>query len=428
MARKHEIAIAADTRDFERGIRDGIIDPLDDAERNLDQLGDAAEAAGRDSSRGLDKIGDAAEDAGRESKRLGDDLKDAGRDGERAVDRLEDALRDAQRQTDKLGDDARDAGRDMERGMKDAEGGVEEFKDEANSTAREAAASFDGSAESIVDAFQEVAANAFVGFGPAGAVAGLAAAAGIGLVVKGFEEAEEAREESEERIGEWADAFIEAGNRVLSAAQVTEKARAIITDTEKFKEAQDAATAWGVSESLAILAISGDTNALAEARDALADKERDLARSVKDTSGAFGTMTEEQKEMSFQIEFGKKILDQMTSEMESGEHAAGVYSESLRLLAKNTAGATTEIDEFGDSIVTLPDGKTIYIDAETGRATDSVDAIEDKIYGLKGKTVSVGVNTSAASAGLNRWISQNGGRTIKIYGRYVSPAGADIYP
>ncbi|MGB3375929.1 MAG: hypothetical protein WBA87_12435, partial [Microbacterium sp.] len=62
MARGHEIKIAADTRDFERGIRDGIIDPLDDSERAMALLGDAAEDAGRDGARGLDKMGDSADD------------------------------------------------------------------------------------------------------------------------------------------------------------------------------------------------------------------------------------------------------------------------------------------------------------------------------------------------------------------------------
>ncbi len=79
-------------------------------------------------------------------------------------------------------------GKKTKKAAEEGKSGMDDFKQEANQTARESAASFDGSAESIVDVFQEVAANAFQGFGPAGAVAGLAIAAGIGLGVKAFED------------------------------------------------------------------------------------------------------------------------------------------------------------------------------------------------------------------------------------------------
>lgn len=397
MARGHEIKIAADTRDFERGIRDGIIDPLGDGERALAELGDSAE--------------------------------DAGRDGARGVDKLEDALRDAQRQTESLGAAGKDAGRDVERGMKDAEDGVEELKDEANSTAREAAASFDGSAESIVDAFQEVAANAFAGFGPAGAFAGLAAAAGIGLAVKGFEDMNEAEQASEERAAEWADAYVEAGSRILDASQVVESARAIITDPEQYKQAKKNAEDWGVSESTALLAMSGDTNALAEARKALADKEAGLSGALADAGGNMRNLSHEQRENRREVQDGTASLNQLTGEMDRGDQRANVYAESLRLLADHTAGATRKVDEFGDTIVTLPDGKEIYIDAETGRATDNADAIERKIYGIRDKTVDVNVraNLGAASAAYEKWIRDHDGKSIKIKGRFITPAGEEVF-
>jgi len=139
---------------------------------------------------------------------VADSLDDLARDGDQATEKLEKSFRDLANETKQAGDDI---GRDFKRGTREAAEGVSELKDEANSTAREAAASFDGSAESIVDAFQEVAANAFAGFGPAGAVAGLAMAAGIGLAVKGFQDNEAAADELKQKVSELTQQYIEAG-------------------------------------------------------------------------------------------------------------------------------------------------------------------------------------------------------------------------
>lgn len=47
-------------------------------------------------------------------------------------------------------------------------------------------------------------------------------------------------------------------------------------------------------------------------------------------------------------------------------------------------------------MTTLPDGTTIYINAETRRATDNVDSIEKMIYGIRDKDVRVNVHADVA--------------------------------
>lgn len=184
MARKYEIGVGIDTGAFEKGIANGLVDPLEEAEDAFDSLEKAAKNADLDTE--LTKA-------------------------QKATDKLDDELDDARDALKRLGFAARDAGDDSKRGMDRAEEGVKEFGEEANSTAKEAAASFDGSAESILDVFQEVAANAFAGFGPAGALAGLAIAAGIGIAVSAFQEAEEAAEELRLKAIEYADQARDAG-------------------------------------------------------------------------------------------------------------------------------------------------------------------------------------------------------------------------
>lgn len=204
MARKnqYEIGIAADTSGLEKSISNGLVEPLEDAAKAFDKVENAAKGA--DLDREIDKAA-------------------------KATDKLDDELDDTRDSLKRLGYAARDAGDDAHRGMNRAEDGVEEFGREAESTAKESAASFDGSAESILDAFQEVAANAFAGFGPAGAIAGLAIAAGIGIATQAFQDAEEAAEELRQKANEYANDAIDAGvsaqKWLTTSDQVVERIR-----------------------------------------------------------------------------------------------------------------------------------------------------------------------------------------------------------
>lgn len=389
MARAHEVAIAADAKEFDRGIRDGVIKPLEKAEDALKDLGDAAD--------------------------------DAGRDGARGVDKLEDALRDAERRAKDLGDAGDDAGDEIKRGMRKAEDSVDEFRREANSTAKESAASFDGSAESIVDAFQEIAANAFAGFGPAGAVAGLAAAAGIGLAMAGFENIQEAEEESKKRAGEWAQAYIDAGGKVLNAATTTAVALDIATG-DRFEEAKTNAQNWGVEISVAIAAMAGEKWALSAANESLAETESKLQREMENTGIQYPEMVENLTETTLAASAGRTALEGITGEMQRGGEQADAYSRYLKQVAQNTEGATSATDEFGDSVTTLPDGTTIYIDAETGQATTNVDAIEQKIYGIPDGSSTVRV--TADTSQVDREMRRLSGTTLRIGTRFVT-SGAD---
>jgi len=144
------------------------------------------------------------QEVGKSLQEISDDLDDLG--GNKSTDKLESSFKDLAREADRTGDKV---GKSMDDGFKKAGKGADDFKQEANSTARETAASFDGSAESIGDAFQEVAANAFGAFGPAAGLAGLAVAAGIGGIKTTFDELAEKSKEVREGI---ISDFIEVGD------------------------------------------------------------------------------------------------------------------------------------------------------------------------------------------------------------------------
>lgn len=381
-------SIASETTAFDNGIRRGVIAPLEDADKALEELG-------RTGDRELAEVEDAMEDARRDTEKFEESIKD-----------VSDALT-------RVGRKGRDTGADLDDGFDKAKQGAADFRDEANSTAREAAASFDGSAESIGGAFQEVAANAFAGFGPAGAAAGLAAAAGIGLTMAAFEASNEASEKAKEKAAEWADAYIEAGTRILSASQVIEGVQAIVTDPEQYQEAKDNAREWGVETSIALLAMAGDANALAEAQSSLKERVAEYKQAQTDSNGATLEAQGELQKLRNDLTNGEQAMKDLTDSQAIGAQSADAYSESLRLLAENTAGTTAKVDEFGDTVYTLPDGKQVYIDAETGKATENVDAIERRIYGMPTER-QIEIQVLADMSPIERQIAVLSQRTITL--------------
>lgn len=246
------IDVGANTRDFQRATKD--------IEKALDGVADSLDDVGRDTQRSAAKAGNA----------LGDAYKDGAKGAERSVkgigDKLGDSVKDGQKEASqatkkleanfkeladagKKADPGKDLGTSVKKGTDDAKEGLGEFKDEANSTAREAAASFDGSAESIGDAFQEVAANAFAGFGPAGAAAGLLIAAGLGTVFAKIQEGSDNTEAFKEKVSELGQEFIDAGGVgeasldfvIDKLKQLATEADPAVTNLEQLQEAVEGA-------------------------------------------------------------------------------------------------------------------------------------------------------------------------------------------
>lgn len=159
----------------------------------------------------FDKVVDSLDDVVKEARKAEDAVEEVGDGSKKAEDASDDMAKKFRTDMDKVRKDAKDTGDGIGKGLKDgtdkAGAGMDDLKGEANDTAREVGASFDGSAESIAEGFQEVAANAFAGFGPAGAAAGLAAAAGIGIAISKLTEYAEKVNEAKVSGAEWAQEF-----------------------------------------------------------------------------------------------------------------------------------------------------------------------------------------------------------------------------
>jgi ABC-type transporter Mla subunit MlaD len=247
-----------------RDLKIGIVSDVDrfdlDAPADeLEQLGSTAEDAGRsvdDAREELRRLAAQGEDAARELAQL-----------DRAVDGVE---------LDKLGTDAKDTARKVRGAFEDiaagaksnlkktddqldrAGDGLRDFKDEAAGSGREAAASFGGGFDDITSLVQETAANAFGGFGPLGAAAGIAAAAGIGIITNKINEAKE-------RMKELVQLFTDIGRD----AGAPDRIRAVLEELDpgKLDDIRDALDRTGLDARTFFDAISsGDAGKLADVR------------------------------------------------------------------------------------------------------------------------------------------------------------------
>lgn len=396
MAKGYQIGVGVDTKAAKQAIDAGLTEPLEDAQKELTELG---------KSKGPEQLERSLKDAQDESERLK-------KETQKTADAIEREYKRAYRE-------AKESAQD---GMHGASEAGQEFKQEFTQNLSEVTSSFDGSMSSIQDLAQGTLGGLASMGGPiaAGAAVG---AVGIGLIGSALEEAQKRQEALEQAASDWADAYIEAGGRVITAAQQVAIYNEIATDPEKFKEAQKNADLWGVSLGVALNAMAGNTWAVEEAQAALNKRHDEFAAELGDRNQKVLDESAALSGWRKAIQDGQNALDDITGSMALGAAQADAYSESLRLQAEHTIGATKTIDEFGDAIYALPDGTTIYVDAETGQATQNVDAIEKKIYGLPlNTTLGIDVDTSGAEKKIQQWIQKD--RTIRVaidgksYGRY----------
>ncbi|QMU97978.1 hypothetical protein FVO59_12780 [Microbacterium esteraromaticum] len=351
-----------------------------------------------DAEKALDDVADSLDDMAAGAKK-------GGRDAERSVEQLEDGFRDAARRARDLGDAGKEAGKDVERGMDRASEGVDDFKSEAQQSAREAAASFDGSMESIADLGQEIAANAFSGFGPAGVAAGVGVAAAAGVMIEQFNKINEAAEEARESA--FAMAYDVAG--ALDAAGYAARLQEWTGSTEKLNQVRDIAigTGWDEVEVVDALAAGGDK--------------------IKKLNDAWGDGAEAQTLTSGRIWEIEAALKATSEGYLDGAQAADINARALYNFAQQAGTATGEVDDLGNRIYELPDSTQVVVDAKTQKAYENVDQLESKVGGIKDKNVNVSVsaNTDQAQREINAFITRNASRALKIAAEVFPKGGWD---
>lgn len=231
-----KIPLIADVANFLRGTRD-VADALDDVSGALDDLGDEGSRSTDKLERSLKDAADAADKVGKESDGAFDKLAKSSKKADDSVSR--------------------------------AKKGMGDFKEEAAGTGREAAASISSVGDSA-DAVQETLANALGGFGPAGAAAGVALAAGFGIFRAKAEEAKAA-------VKELAGQLIESGGK-LGTDDIFSKIGTAATEGQlksMIKDAKD----LGIATSDLAVAFSGSSADISKYIDGL-KAQRDALRNT----------------------------------------------------------------------------------------------------------------------------------------------------
>ncbi|GAA4627266.1 hypothetical protein [Cellulomonas oligotrophica] len=372
MGKPIEIKVDGDTSGVERSV-DSATDSLDKFGTFVENVGDDAKATGR-------KIEDAFDQAGDEVK---DTAKKIDRDLTKALDDVEKKARGAGDKTS----------RSLKKSFDDAGEGAEEFRDEANSTAKESAASFDGTADSITDAFQEIAANAFAGFGPAGAAAGLAIALGIGVGTAALQQSAEEAAATKERIIDLADKVREADGDItaLDWGQVFRDFGNEIADPKSWFEPwqkasrtnfelliEDAKRA-GVEYADLFQGMAGDQDAATRSLDTLNEKLGAERRALDEAMDAAGRGEEVRGRSANAIASEVEFLEKLTSRL---QESSGLTDEALeyeRLMREAYEDSAAGIAEKNEA---LREQQELTRDAISSEL-DYLDAIEDQTAKLK---------------------------------------------
>jgi hypothetical protein len=352
---------------------------------NVDLVADASKAI-RESG----KLGDALD-------KVTDSLDDIGDQGKTIDDKVQDAFRGMAHQAKAAG---KTIGDDVKHGTKRAGEGLEELKSESAGTAREAAASF-GSIEDAADALQETAANALAGFGPAGAAAGIAVAAGIGLAITAAQQLAETNNEAKQRAVDMVDAIAEA-NGNLGDLNLSDKikswGREVLEDnwmtfwadesSTKFQETAKDAEAYGVSAKDAIRAAAGSAEDSQKFLDETADAWQVLQRRVDE-----GTTTNESGAVSLdagaeaaqrQLAALSDLRGQAESNIKTTQDAVDIYGLEADAM-DNSAEATERANQA------LVD-RAAALDAQATGAMSADQAELDYIATLEQSTADIATN------------------------------------
>jgi len=362
------IDILANVRDALRGVGD-VEQAISDVESTLEDMG---------------RQGDESVD------RMTRGFRDLARDADTSADKVERKYKDAYRDIARSADDAADSAVKSQRRMSErsAEVGQEIRQNLGEGIANAARGDFESLADTIGDTLGGTVAG--IG-GIATAAAGAAGALGIGAVVGAIQLAKQEQEKLNEEVSKWADAYQQSAGRIVSAAALLAEVQAIGADPVRYKEAQDAASEWGVSTTVAMRALAGDATALEVAERSLSERTREsneqLLEQEKQVDGNAGAVYD----MADQVDRGNRRLEEQKRAMKLGADQARDTARAMGEYARETGTATTETDDLGNKIYELPGGKRVVVDVKTGEAYEDLDAFEAAKLADKTATVNVGV-------------------------------------
>jgi len=349
-----------------------------------------SEAAVDDNTAALEDLMKQAIDLGRQAGKTTDEIaSDFSTAFGVPLDRAKRAVDEVTDSTDDLADagkSARRAGDDIASGI---EGGASQAGDsltELGSIAQDVLSGDIGSAATgAVGALGSIATAAGVG----GAAGGAIVTALSGLVGAMIDELTKFSEMSKQVRDDVINDFIELGNG-LDQAAIDRRMKEALNTEEGRRQVQLLADLLGTDLPTALLVLGGDFETAGvsaqEAMQAIADAPGDVR--IDDYNAL------------------KATLDGLNDGLKQGPQFADATAAALSRVAISSAeaavaagNATRTVDEFGNTVYNLPDGKVVVVDAETGQAVTDITTVQD--LELYSKTVKVYADASDALRDLN---------------------------
>lgn len=309
-----KISILSDTSKFDLSDAAGDLDDVahssEDATDELKRLA----AQGKDAQRELDRLSAEAKDNAFDE--LGKDAKDTARKMDDAFDAIGKSAKENLGHGSKLDHAADDAGDKLH--------GV---RDEALDTGREMGASFDGSADSLKDAGQELLTTAGSVFGPVGVAIGAALASGFGIF-------RAKQEQLLEDTSEFVDRLIEGAGR-LAEEGIVAKLQEMARDGSIVELGEQAERA-GVNADFYARALAGD----ADATKAVIDEVRKHKKALEDTLVPGRKMTKNQSDQFYALDAVAKKLGATSDALDGAKSAYGRLDSASR--SKIVLGVETD--------------------------------------------------------------------------------------
>lgn len=394
-----EIPVAVDTGGVEKSIQNGLIDPVEDAEKALENLGKTD--VGRDLDKQMGRAQDATEDLSKELDRTRADL-------------------------DKLGYAARDAGDDGKAGLGKIREGAQEVQREIGTNLGEAVSSIRGDLSDLGQVGQDTLgglAATLASAGPAG-IAGAAAlaagAVGLGLVTASLQEQQKEADALKARLSDAYRAAAEAGRDYIDQATVVAQWNDLAFNpdrAEEYKKVQETIKTTGLDVSTVMKANAGDLDALAIVQERATQAWRDQGEEANIFSDGLNDRAMQIRDYWNSTAAAAKESSDKTKAVIQG--TTDYWKDQIATYGD----VGVAIDEVGNKVVTLPDGKEIFIDAKTGQATEDVSKFKGDVDGtidhLNGREVVVKARTQVDRTELDRLLSRD--FRINVQANVVGP-------
>lgn len=369
------LGIASETKAAALGIKSGLIDPLDDAQKELFDLG--KDKSLDELAKDLQQAADKSEAARREISKLADQTEAAARGSMR-----------------KLGESAQDSATTAKESMA-------EIKQEALANASETFSSFDGDIESFADGIQGTFGGliASIGplLGPAGLLAAVAGAAGVGLITNALRTAGEEQAKLRDDAAELAEGYLEAGSKSsIGISKISDKLREMVSGGDEAydglvelrdlirRTGQDGAD-WLGEIAVALAGDSTNLDALIESQKAYREQLLEAKQDAFQASGSFAAGYDSMITststliglLERQGQVGAMALDQISAAEEASTqkalaHAAAV--ESIDAAYDEAAGAAADFIDAESGVFDVD----AYVTAMKARE-DALDSYQQRL-------------------------------------------------